>query len=164
MPGWPPQPDPYCKLNNKLVHVHTENWIATNAKLEICEWEGGKTGRKWRMQQNKLPPSRVWEKEKNIFHLSRVTQPVENKTHLRFWWQLEHTTVNLNYLHFLQRHAFQFSCSLLRQHCRLRTRWENRKIVRTVQMFVFKWCFLCGCRRHCWSSVISTFHPHHGIR
>ena len=41
MLGLPPQSDLYCKLNQKLVHIYTENWIAAKGKLEICGWEGG---------------------------------------------------------------------------------------------------------------------------
>ena len=59
-----------------------------------------------------------------------------------------------NSLYLILRRAKQSSCSVLRQYCRMRTRWDNRKIVITGQMFILKGRFPRRYRRHCENSVI----------
>ena len=56
-----------------------------------------------------------------------------------------------NPVYLIQRRAYFYSYSALHQHYRMRTRWDNRKIitVTTAQMFAFKWRFPWRSRRHC---------------
>ena len=67
--------------------------------------------------------------------------------HFWFWQQLKQIAINLQFAVFIQRHVSQASCNMLRQHCRVRTRWHNRNTVTTLlRKFTFSRVALCW---HC---------------
>lgn len=46
------------------------------------------------------------------------------------------------------------SCDVVRQNRRMRTRWDDCKIVAIAQTFIFKWRFPLCCLHRCWSSLM----------
>ena len=57
-----------------------------------------------------------------------------------------------NSLYSIKRRAYQSSFSVLLQHCRMQTKWNNRKIVIWAQMFIFNWRFLGWT----WANILSS--------
>ena len=84
------------------------------------------------LQDNSVPSSAKQQREITKFAVMKTTSVYNRKSLIPF---------NLA--------ARKVSFGVLCQHFRMRTRWHNRKIVTTRQMFVFKLRFPCSCRHHC---------------
>ena len=55
------------------------------------------------------------------------------------------------------RRTYQSTCSVICQQYRMQAKSNNRKIVTIVQMFIFKWYFICRSRWGCLSSLVVAY-------